>query len=117
MLEPSMRQLITAARCSEEDLRQMDYPFTAVNPEISVLDILRKMAAKGLLEVQKGAGSAPNKYRPKQKAESDGRVNFLDLKFYQPGPEPRLMSASDGVSATTGAHLGTAIGPGSVVSI
>lgn len=39
--------------------------FQATKPDISVIDILRKMASKGMLEVREGSGSAPNQYKPK----------------------------------------------------
>ena len=49
-----------------KEMQQAGFPFASTRPSISVIDILRKLAAKDLLEVQEGAGNQPNKFRPKQ---------------------------------------------------
>lgn len=46
-------------------LRLAAFPFNAQNPNISVIDILRNMVKRGLLEVKPGVGSDPNLYRTK----------------------------------------------------
>ncbi|MBL8215764.1 MAG: hypothetical protein JNK87_33890 [Bryobacterales bacterium] len=50
----------------KNEMQADGFPFTAARPEITVLEVLRTMGNDGQLEVQKGEGNSPNRYRAKQ---------------------------------------------------
>ena len=50
-----------------EKLRGQGFVFTASNPSISVIDVLRTLwRKKKLLDMREGQGNSPNQYRPKR---------------------------------------------------